>query len=135
MMPSAPIPLDTQARRLLAHNATFTGACALPMVVAGSGIARAVFGSADWSASVSVIGFALFGYAAALLFARTQTPVKLRHWLLAFALADATWVLGTALLLFAMPAVFTPTGQVAAGLIAVVVGWFGIRQLRTVYGR
>lgn len=135
-MPSTPIPLDTlHARRLLARNASFTVACALPMIVAGGAVARAAFGSADGSTLVTAIGVALFGYAAALFFARTQPAARLRRWLLAFSAADAAWVLGTALLLLAMPAAFTPMGQAAAVLIAVIVAWFGVCQLRAGLGR
>ena len=129
-------PLESrQARRLLAHNAIFTGMCALPMLIFGGAIGRAVLVSTDGAVIVSVIGFALVGYAAALLFARTQAPDKLRRWLLAFSAADAVWVLGTALLLLAMPAAFTPVGQAVAAVIAMVVGWFGIRQLLVGLGR
>ena len=136
MMHSNHIPPESrQARRLLAHNAIFTGACALPMVIASGVIARAVLFSKDGAVIVSVIGFVLLGYAAALLFARTQAPDKLRRWLLTFSAADAVWVLSTALLLLAMPAAFTPVGQAVAVVIAVVVGWFGIRQLLAGLGR
>lgn len=136
MMHSRPTPPVSQlARHLLAHNAIFTGACALPMVFAASAISQAVLVNKDGALFVGMIGFALLGYAAALVFARTQAPDRLRRWLLAFSAADAVWVLGTALLLSAMPAAFTPIGQAVAALIAVVVGWFGIRQLLLALGR
>lgn len=136
MMHSNPVPPESrQARRLLALNAIFTAACAVPMVIASGAIARAVLYSKDGTVIVSVIGLALLGYAAALLFARNRAPDNLRRWLITFSAADAVWVLSTALLLLAMPASFTPVGQVVAVAIAVVVGWFGIRQLLVGLGR
>ena len=136
MMPSTAISFDTrQARRLLARNAVFTGACALPMVLAGGAVARALLGTDDRSVIVTAVGVALLGYAAVLSFARAQPAAKMRRWLLAFSAADALWVLGTVLLLTTMPAAFTPTGRAAAALIAAIVGWFGLNQVRLGMGR
>lgn len=83
-----------QARRLLAHNAIFTGACALLMIFFGGAIGRAVLVAHSGSLIVSVI-----------------------------------WVLVMGILLLATPTAFTPAGQALTAVIAVLVGWFGRRQL------
>jgi hypothetical protein len=131
MMLSTLTSLDTRrARRMLASNAAFSGACALPMILASGDIAQALLGNDEWSTIVTSVGVALLGYVAVLLFARSQPTAKMRRWLLGFSAADALWVVGTVVLLVMLPAAFTPAGLVTAALIAVFVGWFGLNQLR-----
>jgi hypothetical protein len=119
--------IDMTAHRLLQLNALSTAACALVMV-ATRGLLHTQFGlSSPWL--LDMLAGGLFVYAAAMALAAWKRPVA-RPALLAFTVADAAWVLGSAVILFAFWNDFAPLARVAVVLVAVVVEIFATLQFR-----
>jgi len=68
-----------------------------------------------------------------LWLAKQTTPGK--RWVGFVALADFAWVLFTAWVLFSQTWVTTVNGMTVAGLVAILVGWFGTLQWQYYRGK
>lgn len=76
-----------------------------------------------------LLGVGLNLYGLFLLWLASKEPVPVRH-LLPVAIGDFLWVLGTALLIVMKLWIDSSNGITAAGLVALLVGWFGWLQLQ-----
>jgi hypothetical protein len=83
---------------------------------------------------LAVLGVVLNLFGLLLLWLAKQTPPGQR-WVGFIALADFAWVLFTAGVLLAPSWVTTVNGMTAAGLVAILVGWFGKLEWQYYQGR
>ncbi len=75
------------------------------------------------------LGVGLNLYGLFLLWLASKEPVPLKH-LLPVAIGDFLWVIGTVVLIVLKLWIDTSNGITAAGLVALLVGWFGWLQLQ-----
>ncbi len=76
-----------------------------------------------------LLGVGLNLYGLFLLWLASKEPVPVRH-LLPVAIGDFLWVLGTAVLIVMQLWIESSNGITAAGMVALLVGWFGWMQLK-----
>jgi hypothetical protein len=115
------------ARRILQLNAAATAACAVGML-AGRGILPSLFGL-DSSLLLDSIAVALLAYAGALAFAAERGQVS-RATMMFFTVADAVWVVGSAVVLVAFWTELAALARVLVIAVAVVVEAFALLQFR-----
>jgi hypothetical protein len=115
------------SHRILQLNAVSTAACGVGMLAA-RGILPALFGL-DAPTLLDALAVGLLGYAGALAVAAQRQPIT-RQTLLAFTVADAMWVLASAIVVLLFWAVLTPLARVLVIAVALVVAAFAALQFR-----
>ena len=118
-------------QRILALNAVPTAACAAAMLGTRT-MLYPLFGL-DTPLLLDVIAVAFFGYAAALAFAARQDTVS-RQTLIAFTVADAAWVAGSAVALALFWTQLAPAARALVIAVALVVEVFASLQFRAAGG-
>lgn len=113
--------------RILQVNALSTAASALALLAA-RGILPPFLGL-DGPLLLDVIAIGFLAYAGALAIAARQRPVS-RRALMAFAIADAAWVAGSAVALLAFWPQLAPLGRILIIAVALVVEVFATLQFR-----
>ncbi len=119
------------AHRILRINAAFTAASAVAML-ALRGSMYPLFGL-ETPVLLDITALGLLGYAAALVFT-TRAPAVDKRALMAFAIADAAWVVGSALVLLFFWGQLTPLGRVLIIVAALAVEVFATAQFRAAGG-
>lgn len=123
---------DRMLRHALIANALFSLSCGVGMLVAGPTLAHWIGLASVWP--LWVVGPGLVLFAADLLDQARRTPIQ-RGRAIATTVADALWVVGSAVLLLGFPGVLNDTGHLAVVVVAVVVAdcalWqgLGLRRL------
>jgi hypothetical protein len=114
------------ARTVLRGNALFSGVSGAALVLG----ARPIAGFLGWNAplALAATGVVLIGYAAYLFWATAQEQLD-RRIVLAAAVLDIGWVIGSAVLLLGSLLPLTTAGKWAIALIAEVVAIFAALQL------
>jgi F0F1-type ATP synthase membrane subunit c/vacuolar-type H+-ATPase subunit K len=113
--------------RILQINALATAASAVALL-AGRGILPRFFGlSSPLLLDIVAVGFLI--YAGALALAAARRPVQ-RQALIAFAIADAAWVVGSAVALLMFWPQLEPLGRILIVAVALVVEVFATLQYR-----
>jgi hypothetical protein len=115
------------ARRILRLNATATAACAAGML-AGRSVLPPLFGL-DSSLLLDGLAVGLLAYAGALAFAAQREPVS-KTTMMAFTVADAAWVVGSAVVLVAFWGELAALARVLVIAVAIVVEAFALLQFR-----
>ena len=115
------------AHRILHLNAISTAACAAAML-AGRGFLHALFGLGS-PILLDFIAVVFLLSAAALVAAARRRPVE-RRALIAFAIADAAWVVGSAIVLVLFWPQLTPVGRLLILAVALAVEAFAFLQFR-----
>ena len=113
--------------RILGLNATATAACAIGMLLT-RGSLYTLFGL-ETSLLLDVLAIGLLGYAAALAAAARCQRIS-REVLVVFTLADATWVIGSTVVLLACWDQFAPLARFLVFAVALVVETFAMLQFR-----
>lgn len=113
--------------RILQLNALSTGAGAVGLLVA-RGTLHSLFGL-DTPVLLDLVAVGLLVYAAALVVAARRQPVG-RQALMAFTIADALWVAGSAVILLLFWAQLAPLARLLVIAVAVVVEIFATLQFR-----
>jgi hypothetical protein len=116
-------------QRILAINAASTAACAAAML-GTRGMLYPLFGL-DAPLPLDVVAVGFLGYAAALAVAARQAHVS-RRTLVAFTVADAAWVAGSALVLVVFWTELAALARVMVIAVALVVEVFASLQFRAV---
>jgi len=113
--------------RILTLNALSTAGCALAMLL-GRGFLYTLFGltSPMW---FDVLAVGLLAYAAALWIASRQESISPRS-LLAFALVDDAWVVGSVIALELFWVDMAPFARILTIAVALVVAVFALLQFR-----
>ena len=114
-------------RHILQVNALSTALCAVGMF-ATRGTLYALFGLAT-PALLDELALGLLAYAGATVIAAAREPVKHRT-LMAFSIADAVWVVGSAVVLLLLWPQFAPMARLLVAAVAVVVEIFAALQFR-----
>jgi hypothetical protein len=117
--------------RMLQINAAFTATSAVVML-ALRGSMYTLFGL-ETPTLLDITAVGLLGYAAALVFATRAQAVD-RRALLAFAIADAAWVVGSAIVLLLFWSQLAPVGRVLIIVAALAVEVFATAQFRAAGG-
>ena len=115
------------SRRILELNAASTAACAIAMLAA-RGILYPLFGL-DTPALLDVTAAGFLAYAGALILAARRNPIT-RQALIAFTVADALWVVASAVLLLLFWGQLAPLARMLVIAVALVVEVFAALQLR-----
>jgi hypothetical protein len=115
------------ARRILQLNAVATAACAVGML-AGRSILPPLF-ALDSSLLLDAIAVALLAYAGALVVAAERGQVS-KATMMFFTVADAAWVVGSAVVLVAFWTELAALARVLVIAVAVVVEAFALLQFR-----
>jgi hypothetical protein len=113
--------------RILQVNALCTAASALGLL-ATRGTLPGLFGL-NGPLLLDVVAAGFFAYAGALALAAKRQPVS-RQALITFAVADAAWVVGSAVALAVFWPELAPVGRVLTIAVAVVVEAFAPLQFR-----
>lgn len=117
--------------RILQLNAVSTAACALGML-ATRGTLHSLFGL-DAPMLLDVIAAGLLAYAGALAFAAHRRPVS-RQALMVFTVADAIWVVASAIVLVLFWGQLAPLARLLVIAVALVVEVFATLQFRAAGG-
>jgi hypothetical protein len=125
-MDDTPTHALQRLRRTLRANAAFSTAGGTTALVAGPWVSRTL--GVDHVALTRVLGVGLLGFAVIVLATARADATRLLRDSLLVSLADALWVLGTAVVV--MTGALTPTGDVVAVILAVAVADFGTAQYR-----
>jgi hypothetical protein len=112
---------------ILQINAVSTAGSAVALL-AGRGILPRFFGLSS-PLLLDVVAVAFLVYAAALAVVAARRPVH-RHALMAFAIADAAWVAGSAVALVMFWPQLAPLGRILIIAVALVVEVFATLQYR-----
>ena len=115
------------SNRILQINATATAATGIAML-AGRGFLPPLFGL-DSPILLDLIALFFLAYAAGLFYFSARPQVE-RSALLAFAVADGAWVVGSAVVLLMFWPQLTPIGRVLIVAVAIVVDVFAMLQFR-----
>ena len=115
------------SHRILRLNAVSTAACALAML-ATRGTLYSFFGL-DAPILLDVLAVGLLLYAGALAFVAGRPPVS-RRALMTFTVADAIWVVGSAIVLLLYWGQLAPLARLLVIAAAVVVEAFATLQFR-----
>jgi len=115
------------AHRILQLNAAATAACGAGMLAA-RGVLPPLF-SLESPALFDVLAIGLLAYAAALAAAASRRPVS-RPVLMAFTVADAAWVVGSAIVLLMFWGDLAPLARVLIAVVAAAVELFALLQFR-----
>ena len=118
------------SRRILQLNALSTAACALGMLATRE-VLHPLFGL-DTASLLDIIAVGFLAYAGAVALAARRGPS--REALLAFAAADAAWVLGSVVVLLLFWPQFAAVARVLVIAVAVVVEVFAALQFRAAGG-
>jgi hypothetical protein len=113
--------------RILTLNAFSTAGCALAMLL-GRGVLYPLFGLSS-PMLLDVLAVGLLAYAAALWIVSRQDSISPRS-LLAFALVDDAWVVGSAIALELFWVDMAPVARMLTIAVALVVAVFAILQFR-----
>jgi hypothetical protein len=113
------------SHRILQLNAISTAACAVGMLAA-RGILPALFGL-DGPALLDVLAVGLLAYAGMMAATATRRPLT-RQALLAFAVADALWVVASAIVLLLFWPEFADVARFLVIAVALVVEVFATLQ-------
>ena len=113
--------------RILTLNAFSTAGCALAMLL-GRGFLYPLFGLSS-PMLLDVLAVGLLAYAAALWIVSQQDSISPRS-LLAFALVDDAWVVGSAIALELFWVDMVPVARMLTIAVALVVAVFAILQFR-----
>jgi len=113
--------------RILQLNALSTAACAVGMLLT-RGTLHPHFGL-DTPLALDILALGLLAYAGALVAAARRQTVE-RPTLLAFTIADALWVAGSAAALMLFWSQFTPVARVLVIAVALAVEVFATLQYR-----
>ena len=113
--------------RILQLNALSTAACAVGMLIT-RGTLYSLFGL-DTAMLLDGLAIGLLGYAGALAFA-AQRPAVGRRTLIAFTIADAAWVAGSAVVLWLFWAELAPVARLLVIAVAIAVEGFATLQFR-----
>ena len=124
-MPS--LPCAEADTRILTLNAFSTAGCALAMLL-GRGFLYPLFGLSS-PMLLDVLAVGLLAYAAALWIVSRQDSISPRS-LLAFALVDDAWVVGSAIALELFWADMAPVARMLTIAVALVVAVFALLQFR-----
>ena len=116
-----------KSHRILQLNAASTAACGLAML-ATRGVLSSLFGL-DSPVLLDVLAIGFLAYAGALVYAAGRQPVS-RGALMAFTVADALWVVGSAVVLVVFWSQLTPVARFLVIAAAVVVEMFATLQFR-----
>ncbi|MEZ5246978.1 MAG: hypothetical protein R2707_17940 [Acidimicrobiales bacterium] len=111
-------------RRTLQANAMFSIVSGTTALIAGSWVSRTL--GIDHVALTRVLGAGLVAFAAIVFATARADAGRLRRDSLLVSLADAGWVLGTVVVV--TTGILTPTGDLVAVVIAVMVADFGTAQ-------
>ena len=115
------------SHRILQINAASTAVCAVA-IVATRQILPPLFGL-DSPFLLDVLSVGFFVYAGTLAVAAARQPVG-RHTLMAFMIADALWVAGSAVVLLLFWTELAPLARVLMIGVAVIVEVFATLQFR-----
>ncbi len=115
------------SHRILQLNAISTAACGVGML-ATRGVLHVLFGL-DTPALLDVLAVGLLAYAGALAFAAVRQPIS-RQTLMAFTIADAAWVVGSAIVLLLFWNQLAPLARLLIIAVALVVEVFATLQFR-----
>jgi hypothetical protein len=113
--------------RILELNAVSTAACAVAMFGTRR-ILHPLFGL-DAPILLDVVALGLLAYAGALAFAARRQPVS-RQALMAFTVADAVWVVASAIVLVMFWGQLAPLARLLVIAVALVVEVFATLQFR-----
>lgn len=113
--------------RILHLNALSTAACAVGMLVT-RGTLHSLFGL-ETPLLLDALAVGLLAYAGALVIAARRQQID-RATLMTFTIADAVWVLGSAVLLLLYWEQFTPVARALVIAVAVAVEAFATLQYR-----
>ena len=113
--------------RILTLNAFSTAGCALAMLL-GRGFLYSLFGLSS-PMLLDVLAVGLLAYAAALWIVSRQDSINPRS-LLAFALVDDAWVVGSAIVLELFWVDMAPVARILTIAVALVVAVFALLQFR-----
>ena len=113
--------------RILTLNALSTAGCALAMLL-GRGFLYTLFGLTS-PMLFDVLAVGLLAYAAALWIASRQESISPRS-LLAFALVDDAWVVGSVIALELFWVDMAPFARILTIAVALVVAVFALLQFR-----
>ena len=119
------------SHRILQLNAISTAACGLGMLVT-RGVLHTLFGL-DTPILLDVLAVGLLAYAGALALAANRQPVS-RQVLMAFTIADALWVVASAIVLLLFWAQLAPLARLLVIAVALVVEVFATLQFRAAGG-
>ena len=114
-------------RRILETNALFTFVSAA-VTLALRSMLHPLFGL-DTPLVLDIVAVGLMAYVVLLFVAARRQPIE-RQTLMAFALADAAWVLGSAIVLLLFWAELTPIARVLVIVAALAVEVFAALQFR-----
>lgn len=117
------------SHRILQLNAISTAACGLGML-ATRGTLHSLFGLGA-PILLDVLAVGLLVYAGALAFAAQRQPVS-RQALMAFTVADAVWVVASAVVLVLFWGQLAPIARLLVIAVALVVEVFATLQFRAV---
>jgi CHASE2 domain-containing sensor protein len=115
------------AHRILQLNAAATAACGARMLAA-RGVLPPLF-SLESPVLFDILAIGLLAYAAALAVAASRRPVS-RPVLMAFTVADAAWVVGSAILLLLFWGNLAPIARILVAVVAAAVELFALLQFR-----
>ena len=115
------------SHRILQMNAVSTAACALGML-ATRRILPTLFGL-ETPTLLDVLAVGFLAYAGALGVAAARKPVTRRS-LMAFTIADALWVVGSAIVLAMFWSQLAPIARILVIAVALVVELFATLQYR-----
>jgi hypothetical protein len=115
------------APRILQVNALSTAVCAIGMLATRETL-YGLFGLTT-PALLDELAFVLLAYAGALIIAAARQPVGHRI-LMAFSIADAVWVAGSAVVLLVFWPQLSPLARLLVCAAAVVVELFSTLQFR-----
>ena len=111
--------------RILLLNALSTAACAIGMLIT-RGTLHTLFGL-DTPLPLDVLAVGLLGYAGALGVTTRRGTIE-RSTLMAFAIVDALWVVGSAVVLLLFWGQLTPVARVLVIAVALAVEVFATLQ-------
>jgi hypothetical protein len=115
------------SHRILQLNAAATAACAVGMLAARDTLYS--FFGLESSGFLDVLAIGLLAYAFALAYASNRQPIT-RQTLMAFSLADALWVVASAIVLLLFWGQLAPVARVLVVAVALVVEVFATLQFR-----
>lgn len=124
-----PISLKTALRA----NGIFSIACAVDLLLFSAPIAKAMGAVAPWI--LQAVGVALVLWALSLMWVSSR-PVIHQTLVKGVVVADLGWVLGTIVLLIALPGVFTALGSlmlVGVAFVVLVIALLQGKALATLY--
>ena len=116
-----------KSHRILQLNAASTAACGL-LMLATRGALSSLFGL-DSPVLLDILAVGFLAYGGALAVAAHRQPVS-REALMAFTVADAMWVVVSAVVLLVFWGQFTPVARFLVIAVALVVDVFATLQFR-----